>query len=251
MTIQECITINQIKMKTSIYFVTSLIAFTLLLFACGSKDQGKDQKAEESITSAREVSPKVVFDNDYVKVLKVTLAPAESLQAHEGEKRLIYSLSDYSIDWVERGKNEGTRSWKKGNVHFHEAGSHAARNIGESTAEWLVFVRKGTKLPDCPEQFLEKDVHVVTPEVSRQLFDNDHFRMTEVNLPQGGSIPMHSGLNRVIYSLSGYQILYESDKEGKVERSFKPGDVHWHGACQHALENTGKTEARFLVVSYK
>jgi hypothetical protein len=35
------------------------------------------------------------------------------------------------------------------------------------------------------------------------------------------------------------------------EKQFKAGDIHWHEACQHALTNTGNSDAKFLVVSLK
>ena len=83
------------------------------------------------------------------------------------------------------------------------------------------------------------------------IFDNNDFRITKVYLSTGESIPMHSGISRIIYSLSDYDLKYESDTEGKLEKQFNSGDIHWHEACQHALENAGETEATFLVVSYK
>lgn len=238
-------------MKTSIFYLSSLVLLTLLLSACGNQDKKGDTKTDKNLTASQEVRPEVIFENDYTKIIKVTLAPEESLEAHEGEKRVIYSLSDYSIDWVEQGKNESTKSWRKGDVHFHDAGQHSAKNIGQTTAEWLAFVKKDSELPDCAGNTLEKDVVAVAPEFTDQRFDNDVFRLTEVALPQGAKIPMHAGVNRVIYSLSDYQIMYEPEGEEKNEKSFEKGDVHWHRACQHALENKGETEAKFLVVSYK
>ena len=56
---------------------------------------------------------------------------------------------------------------------------------------------------------------------------------------------MHSGVNRIIYSLTDYQLLYESNLEDKGVKEFKTGDLHWHEACSHALENNGETEASF------
>jgi len=70
-------------------------------------------------------------------------------------------------------------------------------------------------------------------------------------LPKGESIPMHAGINRIIYSLSNYDLNYESDAKGVLDKQFKSVDIHWHEACQHALQNNGKIDAEFLVVGYK
>lgn len=238
-------------MKTSIFYLSSLIGLLFLLSACGNQDKQGTQKTDEDVTASKEVSPDVIFENDYAKVVKVTLAPTESLEAHEGGERVIYSLSDYSIDWVEQGKDEGTKSWNKGDVHFHQAGQHAAKNNGSSTAEWLAFGKKDAELPDCGENTLGKDVNMVAADFAQLSFDNEAFRVTEITLPKGAKIPMHDGVNRIIYALSDYQIMYESEGEERNEKSFEQGDIHWHNACQHALENSGETEAKFLVVSYK
>ncbi len=238
------------KLNLNILILSSV--FMLLLTSCGNEGKSESQNStEQEEQKSTAVVPEVIFKNDYVKVLKISLAPGESQPTHKGESRVIYSLTDYSIDWEEQGEKLGTKTWKKGDVHFHEAGKHAAKNIGNTTAEWIVFTKKNTELPDCEDNTVENDVNSVSPEFAQILLDNNDFRVTQVSLPKGENISPHSGINRIIYSLSDYQLIYESDKTGKVNKQLEIGDVHWHEACMHNLENDGETEARFLVVSYK
>ena len=227
-------------------------ALFLFLSSCGNekKTEAKDDVMQEEQTST-EVTPEVLFENDYAKVSRISLDPGDILPTQEGENRMIYALTDYTIDWEEKGAQIGARSWKKGDVHFHDAGTHAAKNNGTDLAEWLVFSRKENKLPDCGENSLDNDVISVSPDFAKTLFENNDFKITKVNLATGESIPMHSGINRVIYSLSDYKLKYESDTEGTIDKSFKTDEVHWHQACKHALENIGETEAEFLVVSFR
>lgn len=245
-----CNTFIMKRSYSTIILLSSALA--LLVSSCGN-EKNKESNGEEikSEQKGREVSPEVIFENDYAKVLKVSLAPGDYQPLHEGENRVIYSLTDYAIDWEEQGENSGSKSWKKGDVHFHEGGKHAARNSGTTTAEWLVFAKKNTVSPECGENKTEDDVKTVSTDFARVLLENDEFKIIEVNLPIGAEIPMHSGINRIIYSLSEYQIDYESDSEGKKEMHFNSGDIHWHEACQHSLKNIGETEAEFLVVSFK
>lgn len=224
----------------------------LVLSSCGNEKKNVSTDSENQVEEKSTiVSPEVIFENDYAKVAKISLAPGESIPTHEGESRVIYSLTDYSIDWEEQGEKLGAKTWKKGDVHFHEAGKHAARNNGTTTAEWIVFAKKNTDLPDCGDNTVENDVNSVSPDFAQTLFDNDEFKITLVKLPKGESIPTHSGINRIIYSLSDYKIKYESDTESEKDKQFKVGDLHWHEACMHSLENNGESEAKFLVVSYK
>jgi len=241
-------------MKRSKQFLTVFmaIAFTSIFLSCKNnekKDTEKDKPIEE--LAIRTVSPVVIFENDYTIISKISLAPGESQSTHEGEIRVIHALTDYSIDWEEQGNKLGTKTWKKGDVHFHEAGTHAAKNNGTTLAEWLVFTKKSTDLPECGENTVENDVTSVSTDFAQTLFENEDFKMTQVSLPVGESIPMHSGINRIIYSLTDYNLKYESDKEDKLDKVFNSGDIHWHEACKHALENNGDTEAKFLVVSYR
>ena len=230
-----------------------LSSMSLLMFSsCGNeKKKEKTDSVNHVEEKSTEVSPEVIFENDYAKVVKISLDPGESLPNHEGQSRIIYSLTDYSIEWEEGDEKPVIKSWKKGDVHFHEAGKHSARNDGTTTAEWLVFAKKNNDLPDCEDNTIENDVISVSPDFAQTLFDNNDFKLTQVKLPKGESIPTHSGINRVIYSLSDYNINYESGTQEKQDKQFKAGDVHWHEACMHSLENNGETVARFLVVSYK
>lgn len=238
--------------KSYLNLILLSCVFMLLLTSCGNEKIEESSNSNSQIEQqGSDVTPEVIFENDYSRVLKVVLSPGESQPAHDGENRVIYSLTDYSIDWKENGENIGTKTWKKGEAHYHESGKHTATNNGTTTAEWLIFAKKNTDLPECGENKIENDVSSVSAEFANVLIDNDEFKVIEVTLPVNAKIPMHSGVNRVIYSLSDYQIMYNSTKEGEIEKTFKSGDIHWHEACQHGLENLGQTEAKYLVVSYK
>jgi quercetin dioxygenase-like cupin family protein len=240
-------------MKT--LYQSSAVAVSLILllcFSCGNeKKKTAEDEATKEVPEMTEATPEVVFENDYSKVSKITLAQGEYLPTHEGENRIIYSLTDYTIDWEENGENLGSKSWKKGDVHFHEAGTHAASNNSSAVAEWLVFTKKTTELPDCEENTLDNDVITVAPDFAEVRFENGIFKVTEVTLPKGEKIAPHSGVNRIVYSLSDYSLLYNSDEEGEEDNTFKVGDIHWHSACMHSLENSGETDANYLVISYK
>jgi hypothetical protein len=241
-------------MKT-LRFASILLMGSASLWLCASCTEG--QNTETSGTTDTEtavetdVSPETLFENDYISVYKIKLAPGALLPTHDGGNRLIYSLSDYSIDWTEQGEAMGTKSWKAGDVHYHHAGSHAAKNNGTTPAEWLVFARKDAELPDCESNTMEEDVSSVAPEYAQTRYNDQGFKATLVSLPGGALIPAHSGVNRVIYSLSDYQVQYWTEQEDWSEKRFAEGDVHWHEACQHSLRNMdeAQTNAEFLIVA--
>lgn len=220
------------------------VASLICISACG-----RGQENESNVESG--ITPTTVFENEYAKVAKVTLEPGEELAEHESEDRLVYPLTDYTIQWTEGDRDPETRMWNHGEAHVHKAGFHSAVNTGATTAEWIVFIRKTNELPVCEEQSLESDVNLIDSEHTEIAFDGDLFRITEVMLPAGQALPMHDGINRIIYSLSDYTIMYASTEEGTTEKSFVSGDIHWHDGCRHALDNIGDTMAHYLVIAYK
>lgn len=223
----------------------------LLINSCAEtrKDKSEADAVDAALTES--VEPEIVFENSYVQMVKVHLDPGQRLVSHQGAPRAIYSLADYSLQWEENGQDLGRKSWQKGEVHFHESGIHSAKNIGDQAAVWVAFVHKGNKLPDCPEDLLDKDVNAVSPDYATLMFENDLMRITRVDLPTGASIPRHSGINRLIYSLTDYSLKYEDENEEVGIWDFGQDTVHWHEACEHSVENAGEDLVSYLVVAFK
>ena len=224
----------------------ALIAGTslLLMSACASEDR------ENAETEQNQAQPETLFENEFAHVVRVILKPGEELEPHEGSSRAIYSLNDYSIEWIVNGESEGEKSWSEGDVHVHGEDTHAAINTGSAEAEWLAFTRK-SEVPDVEMQNLENDVNSLEGDFAELIYDDELFRITEVTLAAGASIPSHDGIHRVIYSLSDYTLSCQYEESEEEESSFEAGDAHWHTPGTHSMDNIGDTEARFLVISYK
>lgn len=68
-----------------------------------------------------------------------------------------------------------------------------------------------------------------------------------IDLPAEETIGPHEGGDRVIYSLSSYTLQYEEGETEGTERSFAPGEVHFHAGGVHSVTNTGTETASYLV----
>jgi hypothetical protein len=199
---------------------------------------------------ATEATSELIFENEYAKIVKVTLEPGQMQPLHKAPQRLVYSLSDYTIDWSEEGINMGVKEWKKGDVHFHGAGEHSAKNVGETTAEWVVFQRKTEDLPPCGENTTSEDIASLPGGFARVLFENDLFKVDLATVEACQSVPMHAGVNRIIYALTDFTMEYTREGEEDDVHNFKAGEARWQDACKHASKNIGDTKAQFLVVAY-
>lgn len=235
-------------MKKNNFFSLLIAALLVLFTACQSENQDSKEAAEGN---EKDASRMTIFENDFVEVAKFTLKPGEEQDEHEGKLRLVYSLSDYTLDWYEQGESLGEKSWKQGDVHVHTPGKHKGKNTGDTQAEWLIFTYKGGELPEFDVKDLENDVNTIASNYASQIYDDEQFRVTEVKLPANESIPSHDGINRVIYSLSDYTLSYQTGDSEPLEKVFKNGEAHWHEPGKHALKNIGNTEAHYLVISFK
>ena len=218
----------------------------LTILSCGQQQE----KVVEDITAAYPANATIKFDNEYVKVVHFILKPGAQLPLHKGGPRVIYSLSDYKIKWTEGGQVT-EKEWTKGQAHWHDAIAHAAENIGDTDASYLVVTRKEMGLPETGDMDIAQDASQQDAEHASIIFENEHVRLIDVNIASGESQPMHHGINRLIYSLNDYQIKYTSDKLGTKESKMTAGDVHWHTADKHAVENVGESAAHYLIFEFK
>lgn len=226
---------------------TIFITLLAVLYFAGCGQQG--EQAIEEITAAHPDHAGAVFENDYVKAVEFTLEPGEKLPLHKGGPRAVYALSDYKIKWNEGGQVT-EKEWKTGDAHWHGAIEHAVENIGDTPARYLVVTRTETALPGTGDYDLSRDASQLDSEHSEVVFENEHVRIIEVMLGAGESQPMHEGINRLIYSLTGYRLNYSSDQMDTKETEMEAGEAHWHTADAHAVENIGETPAHYLIFEF-
>ncbi len=191
---------------------------------------------------------RLVFDNDYVRVIEFSLQPGQEIPRHPGLKRVAYSLSDYRLDWTEAGTTTAVE-WSAGEAHWHDALEHAAKNAGETEARYLTVGRKAAALPE-PLVSEGPALPAVQPEGVRIVLDTDDVEVLEVTLSPGARQPVHSGRHRFVYSLSDYTLDFTCGGES-AKTSFSAGDGHWHEAGEHCAENVGETTARYVVFGLK
>lgn len=249
---QSLVFFQNINAMRIFFFAGMLVA--LMLSACTSQTETKDQTEEtqvvEDIVQAAPDEVKMIYENEFAQLMHVRLEAGESLPMHEGQERAIYALGEYQLEWTD-GETTKQSNWKKGQMHWHEAGKHAVKNVGTQPAEYLVVRRTGEKLPECDMRALANDVYEVVPDMTTPVFDNAKLRVTKVTLPAGESIPEHAGINRLIYALSDYEIHFTSESEGSSDKSHEPGDVEWHDGCMHAVKNIGGSPAEYLVLAFR
>jgi hypothetical protein len=80
-----------------------------------------------------------IYDDEQFRVTEVKLPANESIPAHDGINRVIYSLSDYTLNYQIGDSEPFEKVFKNGEAHWHEPGKHALKNIGNTEAHYLVI----------------------------------------------------------------------------------------------------------------
>src|SRR5438552_17261645 len=90
-----------------------------------------------------------------------------------------------------------------------------------------------------------------SPQYYKVLLENDQVRVLEYHLKAGEKEPMHSHPAGVVYVLSGATLKF-SYPDGTTEaKAAATGETIWRDPVTHAVENTGKTEARETAIDLK
>jgi len=113
--------------------------FIVFMRKPGSFPEQADYSAKSDLAEEMPDDADVVLENEAVKVINVTLDGGQEVPMHQGVKRLVYSLKDYSLRFNTPNDEAEKQDFEAGDVHWHEGGAHAIENTGDETAEFLLI----------------------------------------------------------------------------------------------------------------
>lgn len=226
-------------MNKKLKITIPLLMVSVLSFYCSEQSESSAEITEKDPKHA-----KVLAESDTGAIVEITLPPGYQQPEHFAKNRIVYSLNDYTLEWTENDE-QSTKTWKQGDVHEHGEGKHSAKNTGSDEAKYIVFIKKTKSSGEHsgndqkPSQWHEK------------LHESENFIVYKISLPSGEQIPSHKGLQRMVYSLSDYEVEYQHENE-KGTYKFKAGESHIHDIAEaHSVKNIGDTTAEFIVVALR
>ena len=84
-------------------------------------------------------SAKVVFENDVVRVIEMTMRKNQRIPLHSHNKGLSYSLNKAKVQVIDESGKSRVVNVKKGQVSWSdESGSHIVKNLGGIVRELSV-----------------------------------------------------------------------------------------------------------------
>jgi len=85
---------------------------------------------------------KVLFENEQVRLLEVTMKPGETTEMHSHPDNLVYLLSDGKYAFTAPSGESSEFDVSAGDVFWMEATDHATENGGDATLRALMFEPK-------------------------------------------------------------------------------------------------------------
>jgi quercetin dioxygenase-like cupin family protein len=195
----------------------------------------------------------VKFDNDIVRVLKVTVPPGKKSPPHTHEmNRVMIYLDAGAIDIGYRDGKVEHNVWKAGQVAWSpKSGLHTSDNVGGTTVR-VVEIELKQPAPVVPHRRDPKlDPVSIDPEHNILLVENDQVRVFRSWREPGATEPMHEHTGRGRLAV----LLTDIDARvlpGASEMKDVAGTVHWTaGPARHAGKNVGKSRFEMILVEVK
>jgi quercetin dioxygenase-like cupin family protein len=210
--------------------------------------------AQEDALVAAPNNYKPVYENAYVRIIRVQAKPGERSPLHRhGDLPLLeVVLSEGpSALLMEDGRRVERRN-RTGDISYNPgaSGPHQIENPG--TAYYMAIRVELKAIPGGTQSRLPvRDPTKVDPKHYAIELDNEHFRVLRAAHAAGDRSPMHQHASRpfVMIFLGDQKWNWQSGSTRPVQRSISFGDfLYQSGGQVHGLQNMGE---EFLVVELK
>ncbi len=194
---------------------------------------------------------KVEFENDLVRVVRMTYPPAYKTPMHSHLSGVSVILSTATVhSWTDGGE-ESEAETTAGAAAWSEGGAvHANETQGDVALELIRVELKGNGTNAVPVP--ANDAVSVDPEHHKVEFENDQVRVVRMTYPPAYKTPMHSHLSGVSVILSSATVHSWTDDGEEAEAETTAGAAAWSdGGDVHANETQGDVPLELIRVELK
>src|SRR5438270_6555815 len=200
----------------------------------------------------------LALENEYVRVFKVEVPPhGETLMHWHHHDYFFVTLGDTQVENDVKGKPPATLKLQDGETRFSPGNfAHIAKNLADTpfrnvTIE-LLQDEKARQSPP-PKWDEDRALHVLNAGTEDIMFVKDGVRVSDIQLQPGGVIPKHHHATpHLLVAVTDLELKSEVEGKGSTKVQQKTGDIAWvAGGSTHALTNTGKQAARFIILEFQ
>ncbi len=208
----------------------------------------------EEWTDPRTAGERVVIDNDFVRVMKATLAPRVKTAPHENVlNRVIVYLDPGKIAIRYQDGRERDLHFPSGEAGWIAAdGLHTEENTGRDRVRMIEIELKKPGPVTPPVRARSLDPVLIDRRHNKLLFENDQARVFRSWREPGATEPLHEhvGAGRVtVFMTDASATVRAGESESKL--TAVAGDAIWSGPVKHAATNDGAGKMEMIVVEVK
>ncbi|HVI09282.1 MAG TPA: cupin domain-containing protein [Candidatus Binatia bacterium] len=226
-------------------------AFLILLAAISLAAQSS---SEVEITA--EPHHKLAFENQWVRVFNVAIAPDTATLVHwHRHDYIAVTLGPARVANHVKDKPAATAEFAAGDTRFTSGSfAHAVRDLGpQPYRNVTIELLQDEHLRSAAVHWDEERGLEVLPRGTKQiLFVKDAVRVTEFELQPGGMVPEHHHNGpHLLVAVSDADLRSDVLGQGAVAERLKAGDCKWLPAnYSHTITNTGAQSAEFVTVEF-
>ena len=193
---------------------------------------------------------KVVFENENVRVLRVSYGAKEKSVKHQHPDSVAIFLNGAQARFARADGKAENRSFKAGEVTWSPAEVHTPENAGTSPFELILVELKDLAGGDAATAAAD-DPLKVDAEHHKLEFENDRVRVLRGRVAPGAKTAMHGHPGNVVIVLSDVRVR-NTLADGKTEEtSAKAGEALWREPLKHVSENIGDKPFEVIIVEMK
>jgi quercetin dioxygenase-like cupin family protein len=185
-------------------------------------------------TDAVVVAPdhyKVEFENDQVRVLRITYAAGDETAMHSHPDGVAVFFSDQNAEFTLEDGTTEERPTKAGDALWLPAETHAPKALTDVSLVLVEITGGGGEMA-----MTDTDATVVDPDHYKVEFENDQVRVLRVAYEAGDETAMHSHPDNVVVFLGDGEAEATLSDGSTQQRSGKAGDVLWAGQETHGIK---------------
>ena len=221
-----------------------LLVFISMAFFIAGCNQDTQATIGHAIDAASE-HYKVEFENEYVRVIRVTYNPGESSAMHSHKPLVGVTLTGGQGIFTDVDGNAETRPENfAGDILSDGGETHSVLSISKGFEE-LIFVEVKQKYPslgsDIPNSILIDSMN------SKVEMEEHGIRVIRSKAPVGGGSPMHSHGAGVTVSLTDQKTMHTSIDGDVSEVNLKAGSVNWREEVTHSGKNMNDADLEIIL----
>lgn len=205
-----------------------------------------------------EPSHHLVFENAFLRVFDVTVAPKATTLVHRHNNDYVYvTLGDADITNAKVGAQPAKALLKDGDTRFAAGGfAHAAINNADTPFHNITIeiLAPASNEHNCTEGCslpCDSADKAVCPVVQR-LFSADQWTVTSITLPPGARMPEHTHYaHHLVVAVSDLHLKLKNQDQPETEMTAKVGDTAWVNPVIHTVTNIGPKPARFVTLELR